>query len=136
LRQPFGKTSAANGGTAGASTVFNESTVPVERPMAKNQQAISNEASCGARVAAIAAGTALLWRALGAPPLGPIVLRLGGIALIWHGLAGSSPRARSRSETARIHAKVRDAVQRASEDSFPASDPPSWTPTNGPGSRH
>jgi hypothetical protein len=135
LRQPFGKSPAANGGTAGASTVFNESTIPVERPMAENQKAL-DQASCGARVASIAAGTALVWRALGAPPLGPIVLGLGGIALIWHGLAGSSPRARTRAETARVHAKVRDAVQRASEDSFPASDPPSWTPTNGPGSRH
>lgn len=101
--------------------------------MAQNQKAMQAEPSCGARVAAIAAGTALVWRALGAPPLGPIVLGLGGLALIWHGLSGAAPR--TRAETARVHAKVRDAVHRASEDSFPASDPPSWTPTNGPG-RH
>jgi hypothetical protein len=104
---------------------------PVERPMAENQKPTPVEASCGARVASIAAGTALMWRAFGAPPLGPIMLGLGGLALIWHGLSRSSP----RTETARVHAKVRDAVQRASEDSFPASDPPSWTPTNGPARR-
>jgi hypothetical protein len=121
----------ANGGTAGASAVLNRQHDPVERSMAENQKPTPVEASCGARVASVAAGTALVWRAFGVPRLGPAVLGLGGLALIWHGLAGPSPRA----ETARVHAKVRDAVHRASEDSFPASDPPSWTPTNGPARR-
>lgn len=104
--------------------------------MAQDQKTPEVEASCGARVASIAAGAALLWRAFGAPPLGPLVLGISGVALIWHGLSGSGPRSRAKTETARVHAKVRDAVHRASEDSFPASDPPSWTPTNGPARRH
>jgi len=107
--------------------------------MAKNLDEIKPvavEAGCGARAASILAGTALIWRALGAPALGPIVLGLGGVALIWHGLRPPSAEESPRAAIDRVHAKARDAVHRASEDSFPASDPPSWTPTSGPGRRH
>ena len=96
--------------------------------------------SGGARIASVAAGVTMLWRAIGAPPLGPIVLGLGGLALIWHGLCRESSRGGEQKAAAERRrggrARDRDAVQRASEDSFPASDPPSWTATNGPARRH
>jgi uncharacterized membrane protein len=105
----------------------------------------------GERTLSIAVGGALLWRALGGPVLGPLVLTLGGATLIWRGLNGFCPvkerlqSGQSEPETAgpysvaksvRRRAGRSDPVQQASEDSFPASDPPSWTPTNGPARRH
>lgn len=70
---------------------------------------------------------------------------LGGVALIYRGLAGHDgffravggvveaelerdrPGARSQSDD-----ETDDEVSEAAKESFPASDPPSWTPTKGP----
>lgn len=78
-------------------------------------------------------GTALAAIALVVPPLSlPACFAFAAI------VAGagwlSSEKTTQRAAPRRRHR--RDRVDAASEDSFPASDPPSWTPVAGTGTRH
>ena len=88
------------------------------------------------RIGAALAGIALVVPALTVPACLAFAALIAN-SVLWPPLppAEGERAERKSAREARLRER-RDQVTEASEDSFPASDPPSWTPVGGTGTRH
>jgi hypothetical protein len=94
----------------------------------------------GERLGSLLAGIVLIGRALSRPTWGRIAAGIGGAVLLKRAITGHcevkealgiGPDPQQRVPVRARRRPRKDPVAEASDESFPASDPPAWTPVAG-----
>jgi hypothetical protein len=129
------KFNRCSSGTLCAAGLF----VSQEPPGADGESMPDNASKSGfpliGQIGAAAVGAAILFRGLRLPIVAGCFAALIAAVLNCDSASGSEPELPAPKPRTRPRRSA-DEVAATSEDSFPASDPPSWTPVTGTRTRH